>query len=247
MKNEGIKLGVVLAVMLVVCMAFVPAVSAKVETNNRTVLDYPLIQKELNKLSNTQCEACNGMLLVERNGYAIYKTKVDKDTYLIRINEYIAENGSVSGNVQYVSLPAKKADITANDITQSEVDTLAWNDILVRYEIFTDSLDSCLLGTHHYLGITFELEDRAGAWSEAVLMAVLCTLLTKHPGIGLGCGIAAATIGIYWEHEKIFTMGSYDYDYAYLPWSADGIALGWHSSASDLLKTFIMPGHRYTW
>jgi hypothetical protein len=172
---------------------------------------------------------------------------VDKDTYLIRINENIAENGSVIGNVQYVSLPEKKADITANDITQSEVDSLAWNDIVVRYEIFTDSLDSCWYGTHHYVGITFELEDRAGAWSEGVLMVVLCTLITKHPAIGIECGIAAVTIGVYWPHEKIFTMGSYDYHYAYLPWSADGIAMGWHSSASDLLKTLVMPGHRYTW
>jgi len=247
MRNEGMQLGAVLMALLIISIAFVPAVSAKAENNTGTVLDDPQIQKELNKLSKIQCEACNGTLLVERNGYAIYKTKVDKDAYLIRINENIADNGSISGNVQYVSLPAKKADITANDITQSEVDALAWNDIVVRYEIFTDSLDSCLLGTHHYVGITFELEDKAGAWSEGVLLVVLCTLLTKHPAIGLGCGIAAVTIGVYWEHEKIFTMGSYDYHYVYLPWSADGVAIGWHSSSSDLLKTFIMPGHRFTW
>src|SRR5665648_125964 len=121
MKKSRIKFGALLAVMLIVSMALVPAVSAKAESNTGTVLDDPLIQKELNKLSKNQCDACDSTLLVERNGYAIYKTKVDKDAYLIRINEDIAEDGSISGNVQYVLLPANKEDITANAVSYTHL------------------------------------------------------------------------------------------------------------------------------
>jgi len=130
---------------------------------------------------------------------------------------------------------------------------------VVRIEAFCKDLDTCFYGGgqahHHFVGASFELEEKAGQFGEMTLATIVCTAISVAVGAfsgpggvaaGFVCSLAAGTILIYWEHEKIYTVGVYDYDIGPLLRHRRGVALGWHNTnvipvGNDL------PLHLVTW
>lgn len=195
------------------------------------------------------CPVCSGAKIekvFEDSSVVIYKIEDGGKTYLIRD----IKTGKNSGKIQIAELPDDLGYLT-NSINFKRIQPkVSWSDIVVRYEVFLDEIGDCNVYSgkkHHYAGVTFELTERAGSYSEIVLSAILCTLIGKNPYVGLVCSIAVGILLYEYPHEKIYTIGSWDYDIWRVPMHADGVGLGWHTPVNNMIPVSIFPRHPLTW